>query len=176
MSGGVRYKLTVDAHLLLRRDGVRGPEVLLSRRAGAVYAAGMWHLPSGHLDGPHEDLVEAVIREGREETGVLIDRGDVSHAVTVHHRSPFGGARIGVFFEVRRWTGEPRITEPHLCDAMAWHHVDDLPDPMVAYCRAGLEAHRAGHPFALHFQQPGDPIAHLTEAPDRTEPMPGPYH
>lgn len=33
--------------LLARRDGAAGPEVLLSRRAGNVYAAGLWHFPSG---------------------------------------------------------------------------------------------------------------------------------
>ncbi|MCE0444470.1 hypothetical protein LT493_00615 [Streptomyces tricolor] len=42
-------------HLILRRETAGGSEVLLSRRAGPVYAAGLWHLPSGHLDGPHED-------------------------------------------------------------------------------------------------------------------------
>lgn len=33
-------------------------------------------------------MVEAVIREAREATGVLIDPEDVTVAVTVHHRPP----------------------------------------------------------------------------------------
>ncbi|MGF1425869.1 phosphotransferase [Kitasatospora sp. LaBMicrA B282] len=153
-----RHQEPVDVHLLLLRDGLAGPEVLLSRRAGHVYAAGMWHLPSGHLDGPHEDVVTALIREALEETGVSIDPADVRHAVTVHHRSPAGGARIGILFEVRRWSGEPRIMEPAVCDAMDWYPLAELPSPMVAYCRAGLDAYQAGRQFALHFQEPGDPI------------------
>ncbi|MFE9339588.1 phosphotransferase [Streptomyces sp. NPDC007063] len=60
-------------HLVLRRDGAAGPQVLLSRRAGPVCAAGLWHLPSGHLEGPHERLLEALVREAWEETGVAID-------------------------------------------------------------------------------------------------------
>ncbi|MFK0256393.1 phosphotransferase [Streptomyces sp. NPDC090445] len=162
-----RYALPVDVHLLLRRDGEKGPEVLLSRRAGPVYASGLWHLPSGHLDGPHEDMVEGVIREAAEETGVVIDRADVALAVTVHHRSPHGRARIGVFFEVRRFAGEPAVMEPAVCDAMAWYPLDALPEPMVAYCRAGLDAYRDGHPGAVHFQQPGDPVPHREDGPDR---------
>ncbi|MFF3013208.1 NUDIX domain-containing protein [Streptomyces sp. NPDC057939] len=174
MSGRERYALTVDVHLILARDGATGTEVLLSRRSGAVYASGLWHLPSGHLDGPHEDVVDGVIREASEETGVAIDRTAVALATTVHHRSPHGRARVGFFFEVRRFTGEPGIMEPELCDAMGWYALDALPEPMVAYCRAGLDAYRGGHPGALHFQQPGDPVPHEPGGPVRTRLLTGP--
>ncbi|GAA2621664.1 hypothetical protein GCM10010425_15250 [Streptomyces spororaveus] len=174
MSGGARYTVPVDVHLILRRDGETGPEVLLSRRAGPVYASGLWHLPSGHLD-PGEDMLAAVIREAREETGVVIDPEDVTAAVTVHHRPPVGAhSRIGVFFEVRRWSGRPEVREPDRCDGMGWYPLDGLPDPMVAYCRAGLDAYRAGLPAAVHFQRPGDPIRYTRGDPDRSRPLPGP--
>ncbi|WP_431045300.1 phosphotransferase [Streptomyces sp. P1-3] len=171
MSGQQRHREPVDVHLILRRDGAAGPEVLLSRRAGAVYAAGLWHLPSGHLDGPHEDVVDALIREAHEETGVAIDPAEVRFAVTVHHRSPGGGARTGMFFEVRTWQGTPGIREPAVCDAMDWFALGALPEPMVAYCRAGLDTYRAGQTMAVHFQQPGDPIAYAP-ALDRRRPVP----
>ncbi|WP_051807390.1 NUDIX domain-containing protein [Streptomyces sp. NRRL F-2664] len=107
MSAQRRHTVPVDVHLLLRRDGARGPEVLLSRRAGPVYASGMWHLPSGHPEAD-EDFVRAVIREAREETGIIIDAADVRAVVTVHHRPPTGSSsRLGVFFEVRGWSGRP---------------------------------------------------------------------
>ncbi|MCO5974972.1 phosphotransferase [Actinoallomurus soli] len=167
-----RHTEPVDVHLILRREGTAGPEVLLSRRAGQVYAAGLWHLPSGHLDGPHEDVVTALIREAKEETGVTIQAADVRFAVTVHHRSPGGSARIGVFFEVRHWQGTPQIHEPAVCDAMDWYPLDDLPSPMVAYCRAGLDAYRAGNRLAVHFQQSTDPIPYDTAA-DRLRYIPG---
>jgi len=43
-----RHREPVDVHLVLRREGAAGAEVLLSRRAGTVYAAGLWHAPSVH--------------------------------------------------------------------------------------------------------------------------------
>ncbi|WP_236242396.1 phosphotransferase [Streptomyces sp. CC228A] len=171
MSGEQRHREPVDVHLILRRDGAAGPEILLSRRAGQVYASGLWHLPSGHLDGPHEDVVDALIREAHEETGVVIDPADVRFAVTVHHRSPGGGARTGVFFEVRTWQGAPAIREPAVCDAMNWFRLDALPDPMVAYCRAGLDTYREGQAMAVHFQRPDDPICYDPTA-DRRRPVP----
>lgn len=114
---------------------------------------------SGHLDGPYEDVVTALIREAREETGVVIDQADVRAAVTVHHRSPKGASRTGHFFEVQRWKGEPEIAEPDVCDAMDWAPLTAMPAPMVAYCRAGLDAYSAGARLAVHFQLPGDSIA-----------------
>ncbi|MET9694957.1 NUDIX domain-containing protein [Streptomyces sp. NPDC006514] len=98
MSGTQRHTEPLDVHLIAVRDGAAGPEVLLSRRAGNVYAPGCWHLVSGHLDGPRENMVTALAREAREESGVVVDPADVRAAVTVHHRSPTGGARIGVCF------------------------------------------------------------------------------
>ncbi|AKN74955.1 NUDIX hydrolase [Streptomyces sp. PBH53] len=173
MTGIQRHTEPLDVHLIALRDGPSGPEVLLSRRAGDVYAAGCWHLVSGHLDGSWEDMVTALVRATREEAGIVVEPADVRAAVTVHHRSPAGGARIGVFFEVRRWDGTPKVMEPQVCDAMDWFALDTLPKPMVAYCRAGLDTYRAGARMAVHFQEPGDPIAYTPDA-DRLTLVPEP--
>ncbi|MEV6393521.1 phosphotransferase [Streptomyces sp. NPDC051907] len=171
MSGQQRHREPVDVHLILRRDGDAGAEILLSRRAGDVYASGLWHLVSGHLDGPHEDVVDALIREAAEEAGVTIDPAEVRFAVAVHHRGPGGRSRTGMFFEVRVWQGAPWVREPAVCDAMGWFPLDALPEPMVAYCRAGLDAYQSGQMMAVHFQEPTDPIAY-DPALDRRRPVP----
>jgi 8-oxo-dGTP pyrophosphatase MutT (NUDIX family) len=103
-------------------------------------------------------VVTALVREAREETGILINPADVRAAVTIHHRSPVGRARVGFFFEVLTWQGTPQVLEPEVCDGMDWFPLDALPEPMVAYCRAGLDAYRAGARMAVHFQEPGDRI------------------
>ncbi|WP_245169190.1 NUDIX hydrolase [Streptomyces bikiniensis] len=171
MSAGGRHTVPVDVHLIAVRDGEEGPEVLLSRRAGDVYASGHWHFPSGHVDGPAEDVVTALVRETREETGLVVEPDDVRAAVVVHHRAPAGSARVGFFFEVRRWAGTPTVMEPRVCDGMGWFPFGALPEPMVAYCRAGLDAYLAGAGVALHFQEPGDPVGHAPEA-DRLRSVP----
>ncbi|MFI0928665.1 NUDIX domain-containing protein [Streptomyces sp. NPDC021012] len=173
MTDDQRYTEPLDVDLIAVRDGATGPEVLLSRRAGEMYAAGCWHLVSGHLDGPWEDVVTALVRETREESGIVVDPVDVRAAVTVHHRSPVGGARLGMFFEVKRWQGIPEVMKHRVCDAMGWFPFDNLPEPMVAYCRAGLDAYRAGARMAVHFQEPGDPIAYDPDI-DRTVLVPAP--
>ncbi len=116
-------------------------------------------------------MVAALVRETGEETGIGVDVADVRAAVTVHHRSPGGGARVGFFFEVRCWEGDPQIREPDVCDGMEWFSFDALPTPMVAYCRAGLDAYRAGARLAVHFQEPSDAIAYAP-ATDRLRIIP----
>lgn len=49
MSSTPWHTQPLDVHLIAVRDGAAGPEVLLSGRAGDVYAASCWHLVSGHL-------------------------------------------------------------------------------------------------------------------------------
>jgi len=159
-----RYQEPVDAHLILRR----GNEVLLARRAGSPYANGLLNCVSGHVDGAFEDIVTTLVREAQEEAGIDVDPADVRAAVVVQHLNPYGAQRTGWFFEVTRWKGEPRICEPTLCTELGFFPLDRLPDDMVAYCRAGLDAYRNGQHIALHRQEPGDPIAYLPGGPDRT--------
>lgn len=149
-----RHKEVVDVHLILRR----GDEVLLARRAGTGYGDGLYNLPSGHVE-PGEDVRTAVIREAREEIGLALTPGDVSAELVLQHRGPGEEARIGWFFEAAYGAGgEPFNAEPEKCTELSWYAATALPDDMVAYCRAALDAWRAGERFALHWQEEGDAV------------------
>lgn len=162
-----RHSETVDVHLVLRR----GEEVLLARRANTGYADGLLHVPSGHLEDG-EDVRSGMIREAREEIGIELTPEDLTAALVMQHRAPGGEARIGWFFVAPYGSGgEPVNREPHKCSELAWHRLDALPDDMVAYCRAGLDAYRAGLPFVLHLHEKGDTIAHDPAGPQRSVPL-----
>ncbi|MFG2653066.1 trifunctional class I SAM-dependent methyltransferase/NUDIX hydrolase/VOC family protein [Streptomyces sp. NPDC048436] len=151
-----RHKEIVDVHLILRR----GDEVLLARRANTGYADGLLHVPFGHVEAG-EDVRAALIREAREEIGLALTPQDVSAELVLQHRGPSENPRIGWFFEAEYGAGgEPFNAEPDKCEELGWYGMDALPDDMVAYCRAGLEAWRAGERFALHWQEEGDRVAH----------------
>ncbi|WP_245899624.1 NUDIX hydrolase [Nonomuraea indica] len=129
--------------------GARVREVLLGRRAGTGYGDGLWHLPSGHLEAG-ESVIEAAVREAREETGVVLDPADLTF-VHVMHRAP---ERVGLFFAATRWRGEPYNAEPHKCSELGWWPLDKLPHDMVGYPDAALAHIRDGVPFALHEWHP----------------------
>ncbi|MEU8349568.1 NUDIX domain-containing protein, partial [Streptomyces sp. NPDC048845] len=163
-----RHTEVVDVHLILRR----GEEVLLARRRDTGYADGLLHAPSGHAEDG-EDVREAMIREAREETGLDLAPGDLRVALVMQHQGPRGTPRIGWFFEARYGAGgEPVNAEPAKCSEIGWFPLDALPDDMVAYCRAGLDAYRAGDRFVLHRHHPDDSIAHDPTGPARGVPLP----
>ena len=101
-----RHKLTGDVHLLLVN---RAGEVLFGQRQKTGYEDGAWHLPSGHLEAG-ESVVAALIREAREEVGVVIDEHEVKFCHVMHNSS--SGGRVAFFFTVRRWTASPRTASP----------------------------------------------------------------
>jgi SAM-dependent methyltransferase len=163
-----RHAEIVDVHLILRRPDDR---VLLARRQGTGYADGLLNVPSGHVEDG-EDVRAAMIREAYEEVGVVVDPAAIRVALVMQHRAPDGAPRIGWFFEARAWRGEPVNREPGKCSGIDWYRLDALPDDMVAYCRAGLDAYRAGDRFVLHLHEPGDAIGYRPEGPARAVALP----
>ncbi|MFF1420418.1 trifunctional class I SAM-dependent methyltransferase/NUDIX hydrolase/VOC family protein [Streptomyces sp. NPDC058280] len=163
-----RHTEVVDVHLILRR----GEEVLLARRAGTGYADGLLNGPSGHVESG-EDVRTAMIREAFEEIGVRLAPDDLRVALVMQHRGPAGQPRIGWFFEAEYGAGgEPYNREPHKCSGLSWHPLSALPDDMVAYCRAAIDAYRAGERFVIHWHKNDDPIAHTPNGPTRATPLP----
>ncbi|MFE0060844.1 NUDIX domain-containing protein, partial [Streptomyces sp. NPDC059003] len=162
-TGMARHKEVVDVQLILRK----GDDVLLARRAGTGYGDGLLNLPSGHVEDG-EDVRAAMIREAHEELGLDLAPEDLRAEVVVQHRGPGGEPRTGWFFAASNGAGgTPRNAEPHKCAELAWHPADALPDDMVAYCRAGIEAWRRGEHFVVHWQEDGDAVAYEATGPDR---------
>jgi SAM-dependent methyltransferase len=154
-----RHSEVVDVHLILRR----GDQVLLARRSGTGYGDGLLNGPSGHVEDG-EDVRAAMIREAYEEVGVELTPDDLRVALVMQHRGPGGQPRIGWFFEAgcqeHGRGGEPYNREPQKCSGISWHPLSALPDDMIAYCRAGLDAYRAGERFVIHWHQDHDPIGY----------------
>ncbi|GGN09477.1 hypothetical protein GCM10011609_56550 [Lentzea pudingi] len=135
----------IDVHLVLVRDG----EVLLSRRRDSdPRFDGLWHLPSGKLDAG-ESVLAAASREAAEEIGVVIEAGDLRHVHTLHANGSGVEPRLGLFFEVRRWGGEPVNLEPAKCSALRWFGLDALPGDIITYSAAGITGYLAGESFGL---------------------------
>lgn len=138
-----RHKLTGDVHLLLNADG----RTLFGRRQNTGFEDGAWHVPAGHLEAG-ESVVQALIREAKEEVGVTVAPGDVRFTHIMHSSS--SGGRAAFFFAVRQWEGEAENREPEKCSELAWFSLDALPDRMIGYCRVALDYIAAGEHFSVY--------------------------
>lgn len=135
----------IDVHVLLVSNG----SILLTQRRDTNDAFdGLWHLPSGKLDAG-ESALDAAVREAEEEVGVLIDPADLCHVHTIHVNGSGPEARLGLFFETRRWIGEPTNRERDKCSAVRWFSLDALPDQLIDYPATGIHAYRDGRSFSV---------------------------
>lgn len=121
------------------------------RRSAAVSAVSAsiskYHGDAAHAALHRHSAPTEYVREGREEIGVHIDEADLRFVHLAHYRNHLGDARLGVFFEVQKWTGEPYNAEPHKCSRIAWWPTGRLPDATYPYTAEGVRAYLRGQHF-----------------------------
>jgi 8-oxo-dGTP pyrophosphatase MutT (NUDIX family) len=131
-----RFKVTPAAHLLLFKEG----KTLLSRRFNTGWEDGNYSAIGGHLEG-NETVLQATIREAKEEAGIVLLPEDLEFCHIVHRKTPVE-ERVDFFTTARKWSGEPKIMEPHKCDELKWFDADNLPINTIQYVRQGIECTR----------------------------------
>jgi 8-oxo-dGTP pyrophosphatase MutT (NUDIX family) len=118
--------------------------ILPSRRYNTGFQDGRYSLPAGHLDGREETLMQAMVRETREEIGVKIEPENLELIHVMHRKQtePTDERRINLFFRASKWEGEPRIMEPDRCDDLRWVNPNRLPRNTISYVKQAIECVR----------------------------------
>ena len=137
-----RPDIHVDLHLVLLRDGC----VLMGERRNAAFGSGEYHVPAGHLEAG-ETIVDGIIREAAEETGIALRPADIDLAYVMHFRG--ASDRLSLFFTATRWQGEIETREPDKCAGWRWLPLADLPPNVVPYARHALADLAAGQRLGL---------------------------
>ena len=138
-----RAKAIVDAHVLI----TRGKEILLLLRKNTGYEDGKYCLVAGHLEAS-ESITSAAIREAAEEVGISIKEPALQFSHVMHNNS--GGHRIGFFFTVKEWDGDPHNLEPEKCVEVRWFPIDKLPDNIILYQLEAIRKISENLPFSCH--------------------------
>jgi len=124
------------AYLLLEQDG----KILLLQRANTGFEDGNYSLIAGHADGG-ETMTEVIIREAKEEAGIIVKPEDLREVVTMHRRANNTNPaheRVDFFFTAERWEGEPTNMEPHKCSELGWYPIGQLPENVIPYVREAI--------------------------------------
>ncbi len=120
------------SYLILKQKN----KILLTRRFNTGFEDGKYSMIAGHLD-PNEPFSAAIIREAKEEAGIIVATKDLK-VVHVMHRKSSDSERVDVFFIAEKWTGELTNKEPHKCDDFSWFNLDKLPENIIPYLKIVL--------------------------------------
>lgn len=114
---------------------------------------GHWGLPGGGVE-VGETVTEAIIREAREETGFEIAPGrlvgvysDPQNHQIIHYPDGNIVHFVALCFEATVTGGAAQLCEETV--ALAWHHPDDLPEPLVPSHRLRVQDALARQPAAF---------------------------
>lgn len=133
-----RYQIRCAIALFLLKKENNTTMVLLQKRDHTGLYDGCYEASvCGHLE-EHESLMDAMIREAKEEVGVTLKKEDLSLVHLLH--ISFEDADYFMPVVVTwKWDGKPEIMEKEKCSALEWYPLDELPDNMIPNRRQMLE-------------------------------------
>lgn len=121
-----RQGAIVAAYLILRQ----GERVLLSLRQNTGYMDGYYGLVSGHVEDG-ESATEGMIREAKEEAGIILTPSQVKVVHIMHRQTDRFG--VDVFFTASEWEGTLENREPDKCAELKFFRLDAFPSNMKEY-------------------------------------------
>lgn len=134
MNRDKKFRPYVAVWLVAKKNG----QILLLRRYNTGYMDGQYTLVSGHLE-ENEGATAAMIREAKEEAGIVLSRDQLSIGHITHRKCP-DREYIDFFFVVSDLKDEPKNMEPEKCDDMRWFLTTELPTNTLPNVKCALDA------------------------------------
>lgn len=130
-----RYSSKIVTDLMLTRENNGKIEVLLALRKNTGHRDGEYELPGGHVD-QGEDLMQAMVREAKEELSIDIKEEDLKIIHILHH---YTGDRINFILTTNTYEGNLCIGEPEKCEKLEWFDINKLPDNLMKKIKKSIE-------------------------------------
>ena len=128
-------------YILFRRDN----KLAFVLRKSTAWMDNYYALPAGKVDHD-ESVLQAAVREAKEEVGIDIAPENLKHLLTVYRRSDL--LFIDILFEAQNWQGELYNAEPEKHSKLDWLDTNNLPDNVIPATKFYLDQIKAGHTYA----------------------------
>lgn len=112
----------------------RNNKIVLMRRFNTGYKDGYFTLPAGHIE-ENELPKETMIREIKEETGIICKKEDLNPIHVIHRITDTGRTYVDYFFEIQNFENEPIILESNKCDVLDWFDINELPENTLEHVK-----------------------------------------
>ncbi|MBT3721150.1 NUDIX domain-containing protein [archaeon] len=131
-----RQQSVPASYLILIRHNM----VLLLKRKNTGYEDGNYSMVAGHVDAG-ETFTDAIIREAREEAGIIIDPKKIKVVHVMHRdsKSETNNERVDVYFLAEEWGGKLQNMEPRKCEELEWFELYDLPSNTIPYIKHAID-------------------------------------
>ena len=134
--------LPVAVHIFFIKKG----KIFLIKRINTGFQDGKWSVPAGRLE-INETIMQAAIREAKEEVGAKIKANNLKKILIMSHRDK-RGERLYCFFICRKWENNLEKIEVNICSDARWFNIKKLPNNMVKHVRYALDLIVKGYDYA----------------------------
>lgn len=115
-------------------------KVLMLKRKSTGFLDGWWWIPGWHL-WPGEFFSDAAVREVQEETGLIIQKNNLSSPIIVYSSNTQNGESFVWWYALCQWwEGEAINNEPDKCSKISRFPVDQLPKQVIPSSKIALQA------------------------------------
>ncbi|MCF8248231.1 MAG: NUDIX domain-containing protein [Saprospiraceae bacterium] len=125
--------------------------ILLLRQKKSL--GGNYTLVGGTIE-EKEYAVEALIRESKEEAGLLLNQEDLQLVHVLHKRTNSNGHRITLYFKATKWAGKIITGEPNKFKGVDWFSLENLPSNLSDTVQHVLQEYRDGRMYSEFKMKP----------------------
>lgn len=124
-----RFKMPVSVQVILFNQN---EEVLLLKRKSTGFSDGLYGFIGGHVE-QNEQVIDAAIREVKEEIGIDINRKNLIFKSVMNRKVNENTEYIDFIFILREWKGNIINMEPEKCSELTWHNPNNLPQNTIDF-------------------------------------------
>lgn len=133
--------------ILCRENG----DLFLIKRIDKVWGNSQWNFPGGLIE-EGESIINAAVRETREEVGVIVAPEDfrLTHVLDVRKGGTNDKSIYGFYFIAHRWSGEVVNNEAEKIADAQWFNSDTLPQNVTEHALLALQAMKNKKHYVQH--------------------------